>query len=72
MENMISQNTLGIIIQALAAIVVAIITYVLGPSFAKKSIKDTKSAQQPPIDQQGKSIFAIASGVAAAITFIVI
>jgi hypothetical protein len=71
MENLIAPTTLGLIIQAISAIVVAIITYVVGPSVKpppSKFLKPGETKPRPP----SKLIYAIAGGGTAAITFAVI
>lgn len=79
MENLIVPNTVGLIIQAISAIVVAIITYVAGPVVAGKIAKPpakppkvgketTPTKPRPP----SKLMYAIAGGGTAAITFAVI
>jgi hypothetical protein len=70
MSNLIAPNTIGLLIQTAGAIIVALITYVVGPilvSQINKKIKKT-AIKEPP-----KPLFyTIAGGCVAAITFVVI
>jgi hypothetical protein len=71
MENLISPNTFGLIIQAVVAIIVAIITYVLGPVVTNSLTKNPKTGKAQP-SQAGKLVYVIAGGGSAAISFALI
>lgn len=71
METLIAPNTIGLIIQAITAIVVAIITYVAGPVVTSKIAKPAKTREAKP-RQPSKLLYAVAGGGTAAITFAVI
>ena len=64
MEKLLAPDTFGIIIQSISAIVIAVITYVLGPSIVRRS--GAQESNHQPL------IYFIVGGVAAALTFIVI
>ena len=68
MENLIAHDAVGLIIQAISAIVIATITYVLGPVVVGKIAKPS----EPSIPHQASKFkYAIAAGITAAITFAV-
>jgi len=69
MKTLFAPNTVGLIIQAICAIVVAVITYVVGPIVVRKV---TKARDFPKSQQPSKLKYAFAGGSAAAIIFIVI
>jgi len=62
MENLLAPETAGVIIQSIAAIVVAVITYVLGPIVGKLI-----SGKSPT-----RFVDAVVAGISGALTFIVI
>jgi hypothetical protein len=70
MEILFAPNTVVLIIQAISAIVVAVITYVAGPIVARKVTKPKETPPKP--HQPSKLKYAFVGGIAAAITFVVI
>jgi len=79
MGNLLASDTLGQIIQAIGAIIVAVVTYVVGPIVVsrlppKPQPEELPSpTQQPPAEQKSnRLLYAIASGIMAAITFVAI
>jgi len=73
-EILFAPNTVGLIIQAISAIVIAVITYVAGPVVTGKiaKLKEGEERASTKLHQPSKLKYAIAGGSAAAITFGVI
>ena len=70
MENLIAPNTLGLIIQAISAVAVALITYVVGPIIKGKITKPSKRKVTPR--QPSKLMYIVAGVGTFVITFAVI
>jgi len=72
MENLLSSNIMVQVIQAVSAILVAIITFVVGPVVVAKVKKRQRHEDKTPSTKPSRLRYAIVSGIAAAITFVAI
>ena len=71
MEELLASDVLGQIIQAVVAIIVAVITYIVGPivvSWLKR--RSSRGKSRPSTQPPNRLMYALASGVMAAITFV--
>jgi len=73
MERLLAPDTFGVIVQAITSIIMALIIYIGAPIMVKWFIaRGGKSHTLEPKQQPSKLKYALAAGVAAAITFVVV
>jgi hypothetical protein len=78
LEKLLAPSTVGLLIQAISAIIVAVITSIVGPIIIRLLQRD----KSPPLPRRGRQlpsqlqpislVYAVVGGIAGAITFVVI